>query len=736
MKDNIAVQLDKAYYVRSKISYYPLSHSILPVPDGMSVIIFENQQDIDQYFQFHGITDPENFDILRVNSFYDFMREIADMGFIGCWYLNNFPIFFGNYVSEIDIELPSFAYTYDNQFIGASGKIDAPQKFIQWQNYLKTDKMIRRFVRFANGVPFSPTDTFFTIVYTDGKYFEKISGATERIIRYCRFPDASPLQGPYVSDLGAYCLFFSEEYAVRYLSSRGISDQSIYRVEKMNGVHSFLESISVLFPLVDIGINPGNQRYLQGYFLQDQERWFVKTVLGIYEVKENQLQEIEDDENISRKGDTIEKPNTADPSLRRLRTSIKNPLKNVLGTTKSLLPWREAEEKIDKIIKMSKYVDSANGGYPIEIEDISTDSFLVFGFDKIIGIPFTNNEEMVGPYVFQDVLDAILYFYHVHFVEQYQLRLKGFVYCQSNTKLPGTRDEALENYFLHEQRTALQDLLKMIFTEGYKLEHSEFLKMFINRSSLSLEIEECGYLGDLAIFKESYLESSITDDDDSDIAKRIIRIVRKYQAKLGSKIQLDEKYQNRIRIYLGHPYENMSLKSLLILESALKQFDSIEQRINHDYAGITMKLCKVFERELNILVFQKWKHNILERTTKIDLENNMKEAEDNRDETTRKLVGWLQSRNKLELGPMTYAIKRLVENCDNVILRSLNEYVSSLNNRAFILSQDFLETCRLVSTRYRNGGVHEKIVTYEICKEAFENILINENNYLKNMVNI
>ena len=41
MDDNIAVLLDKAYYVRSKIGNYPLSHNILPVPNGMSAVILE-----------------------------------------------------------------------------------------------------------------------------------------------------------------------------------------------------------------------------------------------------------------------------------------------------------------------------------------------------------------------------------------------------------------------------------------------------------------------------------------------------------------------------------------------------------------------------------------------------------------------------------------------------------------------------------------------------------------------
>ncbi len=60
----------------------------------------------------------------------------------------------------------------------------------------------------------------------------------------------------------------------------------------------------------------------------------------------------------------------------------------------------------------------------------------------------------------------------------------------------------------------------------------------------------------------------------------------------------------------------------------------------------------------------------------------------------------------------------------------LLEVIQSLGNKDFLLSQEFISACNSVSTKYRNGGVHEKIVTYEICKEAMENILTRKQSYL------
>ena len=264
--------------------------------------------------------------------------------------------------------------------------------------------------------------------------------------------------------------------------------------------------------------------------------------------------------------------------------------------------------------------------------------------------------------------------------------MEGFYYCQSDTRYEGSHDNLLEEHLFTERRAALRNLLSIIFTESYKLEHSELLKSYINRSSVSLEIEEYGYLGDLGLFKESYLQSTVSGDDDSVIANRIITMGQKHKAKLSSKIQLEEEIQNRIKIYLGYTYRAISVESLLILESALLQFNRAEQRINHDYAGITMKLCKVFERELNILIFQSWKDKLLKSMTTVSLKDQLETAEINGDETMRKLANWLLKRDKIDLGSMAYSIRRLIENCDNEMLQHFKEHISDLNNREFILS--------------------------------------------------
>ena len=162
----------------------------------------------------------------------------------------------------------------------------------------------------------------------------------------------------------------------------------------------------------------------------------------------------------------------------------------------------------------------------------------------------------------------------------------------------------------------------------------------------------------------------------------------------------------------------------------------MKKKLNHDYAGITMKLCKVFERELNIIIFNKWRVELRKQFPKDVLKNELEKADEAKDLTLQKLISFLLKKSKLELGSMQYSIKRITENCNSDILNNLNEFILLLKNSDFILSEDFIEVCNLIMLRYRNGGVHEKIVTFEIAEEAFDKMLNPENNYLRQLANV
>ncbi len=79
---------------------------------------------------------------------------------------------------------------------------------------------------------------------------------------------------------------------------------------------------------------------------------------------------------------------------------------------------------------------------------------------------------------------------------------------------------------------------------------------------------------------------------------------------------------------------------------------------------------------------------------------------------------------------MSFIMKRISQDCDTPALRYFREGIMALDNRDFLLSPDFGEICQEISQKFRNGGVHDKIVSYDIFKEAFEKILERPLGYL------
>ena len=64
--------------------------------------------------------------------------------------------------------------------------------------------------------------------------------------------------------------------------------------------------------------------------------------------------------------------------------------------------------------------------------------------------------------------------------------------------------------------------------------------------------------------------------------------------------------------------------------------------------------------------------------------------------------------------------------------RLLSEYIiNSMKDGHWLISSDFESLISDISTKYRNGGVHEHLVTYEICQEAVERILVGREPVLK-----
>ncbi len=111
----------------------------------------------------------------------------------------------------------------------------------------------------------------------------------------------------------------------------------------------------------------------------------------------------------------------------------------------------------------------------------------------------------------------------------------------------------------------------------------------------------------------------------------------------ASAFESDERIQNQIKIYLGEGYFNASLNRRCFLESAMKEFTGLSARLDRDFSGISMKLCKSFECELTGSVFNPPHEFVRNSMAQERLKKDLELAKGRGDETeTRPIDGLLK----------------------------------------------------------------------------------------------
>ena len=265
-------------------------------------------------------------------------------------------------------------------------------------------------------------------------------------------------------------------------------------------------------------------------------------------------------------------------------------------------------------------------------------------------------------------------------------------------------------------------------------------KKLMQDASATCEILECGYFGDFLFYDLSdgqEVESRVVDDDDDDdeAYKKIRSKVEKSRLKLQKNQLIPEKQQSVLRFTFGKAYSELTPDTICIAATALEEFSNVGKRAGYDYAGISMKIAKVFERELTIRIFRKWRSFSIQKLGKNfikligEIENN--EATD----ADKLLSDYFLKKRKTDLGGMRFALSSVTDDVESFsVTGSFKDFLFSLSNPQWILSDDFSSILNDISSRYRNGGVHEHLVDFSTCEDAVSRIVTGENSALQNLI--
>ena len=291
---------------------------------------------------------------------------------------------------------------------------------------------------------------------------------------------------------------------------------------------------------------------------------------------------------------------------------------------------------------------------------------------------------------------------------------------------------------------ALRKTLHDALTKGYRPEHGLQIRRLLQDATVTFEITEIGYLGDLLFYGTSdgrAVEDRVDTEDPEDPQEvkdtaRQIKKLEAARAKIVDLISIPPAVAGLLRKPLGAAFDILTAESRVIAATVVEEFNRTGMRPGYDYAGISMKASKLVERELTIRVFRPWREAIRKNLGK-DRLAALREQSDTQpsDRTEQVLIQWLHKQSKLDLGAMRFCLSGAREaSASTPVLMLLKKYLSTMSDGEWLSSCDFEDVLIDISTKYRNGGVHEHLVNFDTCREAVNRILLGDRPILRRLV--
>lgn len=548
------------------------------------------------------------------------------------------------------------------------------------------------------------------------------------------FPSGCTFLGPYVSEVGAIPIFSSYEFASAFAKLHGIKvedslsneEYSISQVNLIDFLDSVYDEHNVF---VDVGLNPTAHRSDQGWFFRNRKKgegWMMETVSGVWEIDGN---------NVNPAPDVVPWKGAVKDSWEEIEypTEIESveafPFKRIFSANKSKLSNEDAEDVV--AAELDKH------SQPIEIDDAiipPADSFLIRSFDKITGEIFafsnyTGDDSDLGFVVFEDLLSALSYLNNDLLHQDEHVRTHGTALC-SGVAVEGSNNEIREKNTSEAVRQFFKRIAIDALTSGYKPFHSAQIKRLINDATVTTQILEIGYFKDLIFYGLSdgdTLENTIGEESPNQ--KKQLSKIKSIRQKIAGIQNYQSIEIDTLRRSLRECFDLLTDDSKIIARTAIAQFTAMGQQLNTDYAGISMLVCKIVEREIKHKIFNPWIVKVKQDFSK----ENFKTIRDylNRDGSdllTASLLDVIEKKRRTDLGTVKFIFDMVRESeSKEPLLIHFKNFLKTLADHSWIVSEEHSSKIRDIYTRYRNGGVHEHLVTFEVCHEALQTILIGEN---------
>lgn len=729
--------LERSFYIRNKST-----HEIIPCfsylhKEGLVCAVYSDRDDCIKRSKEFEVAYEIQTEVLPISGLWEFFNKSALDGCVGAVLDDEFALRFFNRLTDLDrslptiinLRIPNAENTDSDLFFGKRGIIDfEPGRTIKWNNYEKSDKVCCKYLIFDGPLP-------------DNQLTACIISRTDN--EMCLYQGADTFLGPYISIEGAVAVFSDSTLAHHFAGEVDLLADSTHSKLKHNfeiipvKLFDLLDHCASTMPFTDIVLNPTYHRAFQGQFFKNNSKWVLHTVSGVWDITEIAPKKLE---SYDLPKGFLGAPDDSLLAIHGIHTQVQYPFKRVTGADKSLFTPEDADDLIAE--ELNKFHE------PLHIEQNQippADSFCIDAFDKVSGERYAfscydNTCNDLGFLVFPDVLCAISYISNTLLEIDENARLNGYRLCDGSGA-PGSNNELRERNITSDMRIALKKIALDALTMGYTPRHSALIKKLMQDASATCEIIECGYFGDFLYYDLSdgnEVESRVSEiyeDVERSIQNKILGKIAKSRSKLQQNRVISEEHITLLRSSLGSAFEELTPDSVSIAVTALEEISNIGKRTNYDYAGISMKVAKIFERELTIRVFRAWRSNLINKFDKEDVNSILERNGDDKIGSDKLLVDYFSKKRKTDLGGMRFALNALKENVNyGTVTKSFSDFVFSLQEPGWLLSDEFSQILSDISSKYRNGGVHEHMVDFVTCQDAITRVITGENNALTKLI--
>lgn len=359
----------------------------------------------------------------------------------------------------------------------------------------------------------------------------------------------------------------------------------------------------------------------------------------------------------------------------------------------------ELEDLIDEYLGkrsledcLTEQTDSSDRAGPLE-------AFFVMSWDTVTG------EGRDCPWRFTSVFEALRHLSVYEKEHDREHRETGAVSC-GHVGFLGSNDPSFEDLRSCRFQLGIRRMFQRIVRRGFTPSDGEDIAALCNGVLVSLHVEYVGHAKDLLWASPEAQRVVVMEDlgiaDEDWIAW-----------ESSANLQVDPEGRAAVVERIGSvAWDALEVKTQHFLATAVLQFASQRHAPQLDYAPVSLEVVKALEVELAAIL-----ENFKSKLGGAILSHNPIDREES---NLAAYLAGTPGKKAPTLGSMAYFLRPPTDG-SSALVAALYGHFRSLKNSQFLLDKKFFrDGLSRVTTKFRNGGVHDSSISERVCSECID----------------